>query len=218
MVNRRYRNEQRPLRRRRPFLEPRKRILIVCEGKVTEPQYFEAFSQEERNRLVDVVIDDASGVPKTLVERAVQRKKRAEQEAKHARDDNLKYDEVWCVFDVDQHPNLPDARQQARDNEIKLAVSNPCFELWLLLHFSEQTAHIERHVAASSLRTHIRGYRKHVPFDKLRSGYEDAVRRAKLLERRATDSGDESGNPSTKVYCLTERIIQVSQEARSPST
>lgn len=217
MVSRKYRNRQPPLRRRRPFLEPRLRVLVICEGKVTEPQYFEAFRREERNRLVDVVIDNASGVPKTLVERAVVRKKRAELDAKQAHDDNLKYDEVWCVFDVDEHPNLPDARQQARDNGIKLAVSNPCFELWLLLHFTDQTAHIERGAAKASLRNYIRDYHKHVPFESLRSGYEDAVRRAKVIERRAKEGGDENGNPTASVYKLTERIVEVSRTTRSRS-
>jgi hypothetical protein len=30
---------------------------------------------------------------------------------------------VWCVFDVDIHPNLPEAKQQARDNGLSLAIS-----------------------------------------------------------------------------------------------
>lgn len=215
MVNRRYRNQQRPLRRRPPSIDPRPRILIVCEGIVTEPEYFEAFRQEEQNRLVEVVIDDEGGVPKTLVERAALRKKSADKEAEREHDDNLRFDEVWCVFDVDQHPNLPDARQQARDNGIELAVSNPCFELWLLLHFVDHSAHIGRQAIASLLRKHIRAYRKHVPFESLRTGYLDAVRRAKVLEKRCIDSENEGGNPSTGVYRLTERISETSRKART---
>jgi hypothetical protein len=123
------------LRRRPARFDPRPRILILCEGKVTEPSYFRDFQHQEKNRLVDVVIDDEGGVPKTLVERAVARRKEAEREARLQKDKYLRYDEVWCVFDIDSHPNLPDARQQARANGIELAISNPCFELWLLLHF-----------------------------------------------------------------------------------
>ena len=151
-----FRNRARPLRRRPPSRETRQRILILCEGEVTEYQYFDAFRREERNRLVDVEIDNKGGVPKTLVERAAKRKRDSEEDARRERDENLKYDQVWCVFDVDEHPKLPDARQQARDNDIYLAVSNPCFELWLLLHFRDQTAHIERKAAATLLKTHIR--------------------------------------------------------------
>jgi len=215
MVSRKYRNPCRSLHRRQASLEPLPRILVVCEGVVTEPQYFDAFKREEENRLVEVVIDNEGGVPKTLVERAVLRKKMAEQQAIREHDDNLKYDEVWCVFDVDQHPRLADARQQARDNGIRLAVSNPCFELWLLLHFSDQTAHIERKPAATALGKYIRGYDKHVPFEVLRFGYIDAVRRAQLIERRCIEAGDEGGNPSTGVYLLTERIREFGRRGRT---
>lgn len=131
MVKSSIHNLTRPLARRLAYREPRKRVLIFCEGTVTEPQYFDDFRRHEHNPLVDVVIDDEGGSPKTLVERAALRKKTAENEAKRFRDENLKYDEVWCVYDVDEHPKLADAFQQARDNQIELAVSNPCFELWL---------------------------------------------------------------------------------------
>lgn len=182
---------------------------------MTEPQYFDDFRREEHNALVDVIIDGEGGSPKTLVERAAAKKKEAEKEAKRLADDNLKYDEVWCVYDVDQHPKLADAYQQARDNGIELAVSNPCFELWLFLHFSVQNAHIERNKLATLLRKHIPGYGKRAPFDMLRKGYDDAVKRAKILKRECTANGNEGGNPSTEVYRLTERIRALSKEARN---
>jgi hypothetical protein len=57
---------------------------------------------------------------------------------------NCDYDEVWCVFDIDEHPFVPETKRQARDNEISTAISNPCFELWIRLHFQDRRAHIER--------------------------------------------------------------------------
>ena len=215
MVKSSIHNQPRPLARRNAYREPRRRILILCEGTLTEPQYFDDFRRYEHNPLVDVVIDDEGGSPKTLVERAASRKKKAEREAKRFRDENLKYDEVWCVYDVDIHPKLADAFQQARDNGIELAVSNPCFELWLLLHFAEQTAYIERHKVQTLLRQHLAGYKKRGDFEKLKSGYTDAVKRAELLKKRCEENGDKGGNPSTEVYRLTERILTLSYEART---
>jgi hypothetical protein len=214
MVKASINKQERPLGRRAAFREPRKRILVFCEGTVTEPQYFDDFRREEHNALVDVIIDSDGGSPKTLVERAAAQKKQAEKEAKRFADENLKYDEVWCVYDVDQHPKLADAYQQARDNGIELAISNPCFELWLLLHFADQNAHIERNKAARLLRTHIPGYAKRAAFDNLRQGYENAVKRAKILKQRCESSGNEGCNPSTEVYRLTEHIRALSKEAR----
>lgn len=210
-----FRHRERPLLRRPASLDPRPRILVLCEGQVTEFEYFDALRREEQNQLVEVEIDFKGGAPKTLVERAALRKRNSEEEARHAHDENLKYDEVWCVFDVDEHPKLPDARQQARDNGIKLAISNPCFELWLLLHFREQNAHIGRKALASLLRKYIRNYHKHVPFEALRDGYAEALKRAQQLDKRQREIGDEGGNPSTNVHRLTELIREYGRKARS---
>jgi hypothetical protein len=132
--------------------------------------------------------------------------KEAKRKAKAWWDEFLSYDEVWCVFDVDEHPHLPDARQQARDNGIYLAVSNPCFELWALLHFQAQTAFLERGDARSRLQRHLPHYNKALPFARLHPNYAEAVQRAEELERRREDADDPGGNPSTGVHRLTERI------------
>ncbi|MDX6712368.1 MAG: hypothetical protein QOH96_3384, partial [Blastocatellia bacterium] len=145
----------------------------------------------------------------TLVERATKRKKATEEKAQREQDEFLKYDEIWCVFDVDDHPNLPDARQQARDNNIKLAVSNPCIEIWLLLHFREQNAHIDSKRLRRELKKYIPDYDKHVSFDVLRDGYFEAVKRARQLEKQHETAGPRNGNPSTDVHHLTEKIREL---------
>ena len=49
------------------------------------------------------------------------------------------FDDVWCVVDVDEFDLEPTVRLAAREN-ISLAVSDPCFETWLLLHSKKHTA------------------------------------------------------------------------------
>jgi hypothetical protein len=178
---------------------------VICEGEVTEPSYFNALRTELRNPLIEIEIEGRGEGPKSLVERAVLRKKESDRYARRERQAQV-YDEIWCVFDVDEHAKLADARQQARDNGIELAVSNPCFELWALLHFQSQTAYLERQAARSRLKTHLPGYDKDLPFARLQAGYEEAVRRAAHLERRCEDRGCPGDNPSTGVHRLTERI------------
>ena len=148
------------LSRRKPSVEPRPRIHVVCEGEKTEPIYFDGLAHEEEVRLVQIEIVRSGGVPKSIVERAVSMKREAQREAKARRDANLVYDEVWCVFDVDEHPHLAEALDQAQANAIHVALSNPCFELWILLHFEDQRAHIERHKLQSACRQHLPGYSK----------------------------------------------------------
>src|SRR5665213_2241090 len=192
------------LRRRRPFREVKRRILIVCEGRVTERHYFNDLRHLMRS-LVELDIDPG-GIPKTLVERAVELKKTADRNAKRGKDRNLKYDVIWCVFDVDEHPYLAEAQQQARDNGINVAISNPCFELWALLHFQEQHAHIERHEVRRLCKQHMPGYQKRLPCATLLAAYDEAVRRSLELAQWHHARDTVGANPSTGVHRLTEEI------------
>ena len=122
----------------------------------TEPEYLGDLRNRARSPLVQIEIDAAGGTPKTIVERAASRKKESQRLARKREDSSLRFDEVWCVFDVDQHPNFAEAKDQARDNGIRLAVSNPCFELWLLLHFTDHRAYIERLNSVTVVRSSCR--------------------------------------------------------------
>src|SRR3990172_166191 len=123
-------------------------LLIVCEGEKTEPVYFSHW----RRRLMQVVTirivggKESGTNPKNIVEFA--------RALKHD------YDYVWCVFDRDEHEKIPAAFDQAIANGFNVAFSNPCFELWFLIHFQDQTAHIERRSVCRKLSSHIRGYEK----------------------------------------------------------
>lgn len=196
--------ENRRLRRRPPQRGPKRRILIVCEGTVTEQGYFDHLGIAARSALEIVVL--SGGTPKTLVERALRLKREAEQEAKSKRDDFLRYDEVWCVHDVDEHPLLPEARPQAKDTGIRLAISNPCFELWVLLPFQDQRKHLHRKEVQKLCRQHLPGYKKSLPFARLWEHYKEAVARSKTLEEWHSKRATKGANPSTQVHHLTERI------------
>jgi hypothetical protein len=102
------------------------------------------------------------------------------------------------VFDVDQHPDIPSAKEMARDNGLKLAISKPCIEIWLWLHFAEQPGMQHRHKIQRMMKQHIPGYDKHVDYTNYEDGYPDAVKRAKRLT--------EGDNPSTGVWRLTQSI------------
>ena len=192
------------LRRRRAFRSPRPRFLIVCEGRQTEPEYFREMKHLERS-LIDLELS-SGGMPKTLVERAVEMKKTAAASAKRQKDANLEYDHVWCIFDIDEHPFVPEAKQQARDNAIEVAVSNPCFELWALLHFRDQRAHIERGPLHHECKQYMPGYEKRLPSLQLHPRCEDALQRARDLDEWQRTRGCDGENPSTGVYRLMEQI------------
>lgn len=200
------RNRERRAARGEPSRAPHKRILVFCEGQNTEPQYLSGFKRWCRNPLVDVVVSPGHGVPLTLVRRAKEAKLEAERQAARERDDNVAYDEVWCVFDTDEHPNLGEACTMARDNGIEVALSNPCFELWLLLHFRDNPGLQGREDIADKLKKHVSRYDKHIDFAQYQPGYDSAVERARRLDSDARAAGEDGRNPTTGVYRLTESV------------
>ena len=200
------RNRDRKPGRRTPSREPKPVILIVCEGQKTEPQYLEGFKRACHNPRVEIKISDRHGVPRTLVEIAKHLKAEREKAAKQYEDENIAYDSVWCVFDIDEHPNVPDARQMARDNEIEVAISNPCFELWLLLHFRGNPGAHHRDKIREMLIAFVPAYDKDVKFAMYADGYQKAAARAARMDQIAAGVGTTGHNPTTGVYKLTELI------------
>ncbi len=201
------RNRQRRQARRKPFKDPKPVILIVTEGEATEPEYLNGFVRATKNPRVRIkVVGDAGTLPRTIVESAKELRNEAKKRASREKDDNLRYDKVWCVFDRDNHPNFSNAKQMARDNGFELAVSNPCFELWLCLHFADQPGMKCGDVLQSRMKQHIPNYDKHVDYSNYAAGYDAAVRRASRLEKDAKAANEEGRNPTTGVWRLTESI------------
>lgn len=199
------------LRRRRPEREPRRRFLLFCEGEVTEPEYFGGWRRSLRSRLIQIEISPERGDPLRLVQQAVLAKDAAEIRAKRERDDNLLYDEIWCVLDVDDHARLENARQLAQQRGIHLAVSEPCFELWGLLHYQDQWAYIQCSAVGDALRRHLPNYDKRLDFEAIRPAYVTARGRAIAIdERRIRNDGD--SNPSTDVWRLVDRLSESSTD------
>ncbi|MGB7758835.1 MAG: RloB family protein [Bryobacteraceae bacterium] len=203
------------LRRRRSFREPLARFLIVCEGAVTEPVYFNDIRRSERGIIHLEIVP--GGVPKSVVERAVQIKKESEREAELREDENLRFDSVWCVFDVDVHPFVIEAKQQAQANAINVAVSNPCFELWFLLHFQAQTAHIERQKVQHLCRKYMPGYEKTPDCDALRPHQASAIERATQIENWQQTRDSAGANPSTGVHRLIQQIQAACRRSAGPA-
>jgi hypothetical protein len=199
-------NRKRKKARRAPHRRPKPTILLVCEGSKTEPEYFRGLASHCKNPLVRIKICPEHGVPLTLVEIAKQYKKDAEREAKRKRDVNLRINAVWCVFDVDDHPHLEEALTTARDNGIRIALSNPSFELWLLLHFRDDPGMKPRDQIQALLRSHVSEYDKSVEYGTYSAGHAEAVKRATRMHERAQLDGEDGRNPCTTVYLLTRCI------------
>ncbi len=182
-------------------------ILVFAEGAQTEDGYFKHWWRLNRRNVI-VTIDEFTGAtPLSLVERAVAASKREMVDARRGR--GRAHDEIWCVFDVDEHPKLAEAIRLAERNDIKVAVSHPCFELWLILHYMDQTAYIERDDAQRLAKKLLRCGKtlSAQALGELVVRYPDAAKRAKSLDKMHDRNGNPPRyNPSSETWKLVDRI------------
>ena len=182
-------------------------IPIHTEGRVTERDYLSHWGRLNSGVRIDW---GESGVdPVGLVDRARKEVKRSS--ANRRRYGTADFDEVWCVFDADTHSKFSQAIHEAAQSGIKVAVSNPCFELWLVLHCEDKQRSdggglVQRRARELGL---VDG--KNVPDAAWRGGfedgYEDAKRRAQGLDRMHDgNQSPQRSNPSTDVWRLVDRI------------
>ena len=190
--------------------EQREVVRVLAEGKITEPQYLRAVA----GHAVQIAFGATGGfTPMALVEQA-----RIETKANRRADD---FDEIWCVFDYDEHPDVARAIHEARQSGIGTAMSNPCFELWLVLHVEEQRRHVHRHAAQRRCRDLRLTDGKKITasgLSQLRNGYDAAKRRAESLNRMHEQHGLPRGsNPSSGVWRLVDRLRRAPAAKRDES-
>jgi hypothetical protein len=150
---------------------PYDRILIVCEGSKTEPNYFNEIKQFYKLHTANVEVQHSSlgTCPLQIVESA------EELFLNGSSDKGIQkraFEQVYAIFDRDDHKEYFNARDKAAalngklKNDLRKKVkfkaisSVPCFELWLLLHFEDAQAPMHRNDALKRLQNHLPNYAK----------------------------------------------------------
>lgn len=236
---------QTPFRKTRPTTS--KIIFISCEGAVTEEEYFniasEIFSAVKSKIQFISVMEDAVNTPskyrtreqvneitrcqpKQLVEKINIFKQEKQLDFDFA---NHPEDEFWIITDIDNHTdanNIDDwesALAECDEKGYGYAISNPFFEIWLLLHHLdvndddhkfavtethpyERTGHFRdrlRNDAKAPLKD-----KKHISFIHYNEEkVKQAIKRAKGLHRDKEKRWPH--NLGTTVYLLLEKIVEL---------
>jgi hypothetical protein len=200
------------------------RILIVCEGEKTEPNYFKWWQKQLENikgaaktKAVgdidvksfadEIQIMGEGKNTNSLVKKAIELKNQANY-------GKINYTQIWCVFDRDSFPaeNYNLAIEKARSNDFKVAYSNEAFELWYLLHFDYVNTAISRKQYKTMLTERLgEKYNKNdsVMYEKLhqhpKASQQEAIENAKkLLNQQPGDYAVQ--NPSTTVFELVDSL------------
>ena len=210
------------MRERREAFRDARLIVIASEGKDTERIYFKALAKEYTNPRVHVHI----------LERSVDEQNNSSPEhvLKQLNDYKNLYDleaddELWLVVDKDQWKDRMLSRvatECALGVSMHMALSNPCFELWLLLHLEdaasltpeEQMLWMENRRKSKNADPYLKVRLRQKMGSYHESSYdalslivhvEDAIERARTLDKNPNDRWPQT--LGTRVYLLAESVM-----------
>jgi hypothetical protein len=186
-------------------------FIIATEGAVTEPKYFHGLKERWHNPRVHIEVmkrDDASASSPRSVLGTLDW---------FARQFTLRDgDQLWLVIDRDSKSWKPkemvEVARASQQKNYHLAVSNPCFELWLLLHFEDvavqdetrrnQVLENKRGFLKRELSRHFCSETAYV--DQLIPDTDRAITRARTLDIKPAERWP--SGLGTRVYRLVQQI------------
>src|SRR5260370_13120270 len=185
----------------------RLQLRVFCEGKKTESVYLTNWYRLYRDRVIVSIAMHEHTTPFELAEAAAAQRRKDHREA--ARGRGAAFDRYWCVFDIDEHPKVVEALDLAHANNINVALSSPCLELWFLIHFEGQTAYIDRKEAQRRSKAILECGKVLTPsaLDLLVANYDVAKSRAQALEvKHIGDESPQPWNPYSDIWKLVDVI------------
>jgi len=114
---------------------PHKKIIIAMEGNKTEPDYFNKLKIEYKKSKLIIPLDrlNTNSDPKHVINQLNDYKK----------DNDIDVlDELWLIIDTENPDNrsqelLSEIADECETKNYRLGMSNPCFEIWLILHYED---------------------------------------------------------------------------------
>ncbi len=191
--------KKRPLDRGKVAFRDSWLIVVAIEGAKTEKWYFELFQHKRIQIIVRENIENKSA-PRYVMH----------QLQSFSREYDLdEEDQLWLVIDKDRwrDEELYSVCRECDDQGFYKAVSNPCFEYWLLLYHHE-LPEIQSSRDAKSILGKIHDDLNPARLDTI---YEDPERlRTAVRRARKIDSDPAAPFPSetgTHVYKITEQLL-----------
>lgn len=195
---------ERTLKRASSLRTVKQTFLIVCEGEVTEPEYFNSFRLTSANvKAIGKGMNTISLVKEAIAIRDIEKRR------------NRNYDQCWVVFDKDDFTasDFNAAIQMAQANGFHVAYSNQAFEFWFLLHFNLYQGAIHRNRYAEML-THLLGFKYGKAkgdsvkvFNVIYPRTRMAIDNAKNVLKAFDGSNPAKEESSTTVHQLVERLL-----------
>lgn len=179
-------------------------ILFVCEGTKTETLYFAALKDLYQRKINIKIPQNNKTSPEHLVRYAEFLK-------------NKDYcDYLYVVFDLDNNTQvkLNEAKSLA-ENITEIILSNPCFEIWYLLHFEKTTRPFTKQSEVeTNLKRYIPKYEKNkCIFNIIGDKIDKAIENAESLELFHNENNTAlysiDSRPYTAVYKIIKKINEL---------
>ncbi len=181
---------------------PKKKFVISVEGGVTEKEYFDRIGKLVYDTaIVDVAKDVNKSSPIGVLDRINGYRKSLSPG-----------DELWCVIDMDRWGvHIAKFNHWMKsgtvNNPRNLAITNPKFELWLLLHFTDWDG---KSSVRKNLEKFIPDYDKHLDASQItKETVEMAIQRAKA---KTSDGKPPLGNKGSNLWVLLKRMMLLDGE------
>ena len=186
--------------------------LIVCEGKKTEPNYFNGLKKqinEKYGSKVDVLIPniEIKGTGRNTTDLVKYTQKFVNYASKV-------YGQVWVVFDKDDY-NDEQFNSAITNCDYNVAWSNPNFELWLLVHLKKVNKYISKDDVLDELNKEFQknglgNYNKNDAniFEKITKDrrLHTAIKNCEYMEELNKNGQASERNPMTKVYKIVDGL------------
>lgn len=173
-----------------PSMRMRKIALVICEGE-TEACYINVLKTWYKSPIRIVSHVEGTKITKSLVEKR-------RNELKISRGDKVN---TFLMYDMD----VQTINDKLLKCKAEMLLSNPCFEIWLLLHVKDQKSSISSDAVINELKRSVHVWKSYSKstFTETQKAFlnlntEVAIARAKELP--------EFENPSTGVYKLIEML------------
>lgn len=166
-----HRQASRDLSRKKAKRDTYERLLIICEGEKTEPQYLNEIKNELKLRTAHVqVFQSPLGTTPLQVVNGAEHIFLNGDLSRDIRP--REFDRIFVVFDRDSHQTYFNALARVNslnnhylndDEELTpfhAIPSIPCFELWLLFHFQNMQSPIQRSDVYKLIGKYLPGYEK----------------------------------------------------------
>jgi hypothetical protein len=190
-----------------------KRVLIACEDTKSSKFYFTKMIKDYGLR-GQVVFAEHIGTNPMKVLEAIK--------VHLTKDSN--FDEKWIVIDKDSYSKAEfnGTIASAKTLGVNVAYANEAYELWILLHFKNQKAYINRTQLNKELKVLI-DYEKNNEFiyEIIKSKQDKALKRSKELIQHFIDINGYpkpyDDNPSNTIYKLVESLKNLRQQNLAPN-